>query len=193
MWAPRWPTRFANVMAWSVMMSFWTFSDVFEEGGPIPKPFEGHFGLRAEWGINKPSFYDFALLHRLGNKRLNISRNDMIVTRRDDGTLVIAAWNLTPPEAPTGPTKNIQLTLRNISANSSYSYSVVDDDHSNTLAAYKSMGSPQYPTAEQVRKMNEATAPASEQHSLKSGRLDLALKPNALALIQIPAGDERER
>jgi len=36
------------------MMSFWTFSDVFEEGGPIPKPFEGQFGLRAKGGINKP-------------------------------------------------------------------------------------------------------------------------------------------
>ncbi len=52
------------------MMSFWTFSDVFEEGGPIPEPFEGHFGLRAEGGINKPSYYDFALLHRLGDQRL---------------------------------------------------------------------------------------------------------------------------
>ena len=29
------------------MLSFWTFSDVFEEGGPIPEPFHGHFGLRA--------------------------------------------------------------------------------------------------------------------------------------------------
>ncbi len=48
-------------------MSFWTFSDVFQEGGPIAKPFEGHFGLRAKGGIDKPSFYDFALLHRLGD------------------------------------------------------------------------------------------------------------------------------
>ena len=47
------------------MMSFWVFSDVFEEGGPIPRPFEGHFGLRAKGGINKPSFYEFGLLHQL--------------------------------------------------------------------------------------------------------------------------------
>ncbi len=38
-------------------MSFWTFSDVFEEGGPIPKPFAGQFGLRAKGGINKPSYW----------------------------------------------------------------------------------------------------------------------------------------
>ncbi len=41
------------------MMSFWTFSDVFEEGGPSQRPFRGDFGLRAMYGINKPSFYDF--------------------------------------------------------------------------------------------------------------------------------------
>ncbi len=32
------------------IMSFWTFSDVFEENGPIPKPFVGMFGLRAKGG-----------------------------------------------------------------------------------------------------------------------------------------------
>jgi xylan 1,4-beta-xylosidase len=37
------------------MLSFWTFSDVFEENGPILQPFEGNFGLRAKGGINKPS------------------------------------------------------------------------------------------------------------------------------------------
>lgn len=63
-------------------LSFWTFSDVFEEGGPIPQPFEGHFGLRAEWGINKPSFYDFALLHRLGDERIMSDRKDLILTRQ---------------------------------------------------------------------------------------------------------------
>jgi len=49
--------------------------DVFEEGGPIAKPFEGAFGLRAKGGINKPSYYGFALLHQLGDQRLaNLQR-----------------------------------------------------------------------------------------------------------------------
>ena len=51
-------------------MSFWTFSDVFEEGGPIPQPFVGMFGLRAKGGINKPSYYAFGLLHKLGEERI---------------------------------------------------------------------------------------------------------------------------
>ena len=76
------------------MMSFWTFSDVFEEGGPIGQPFEGDFGLRAEGGINKPSFYDFALLHGLGEERLAGEVHDAIITRRKDGALAIAVWNI---------------------------------------------------------------------------------------------------
>ncbi len=170
-------------------LAFWTFSDVFEENGPIKKPFEGHFGLRAEGGINKPSFYDFALLHRLGNQRLQVNRDDMIVTRGANGSLVIAAWNLTEPETHTGPVKNLQISFRNTSPDASYTYSVVDDDHSNTLAAYKALGSPRYPTEEQVSKMNAATALARpQQKTLANGRIDLELKPNALALIEVAAG-----
>lgn len=170
-------------------LSFWTFSDVFEEGGPIPKPFEGHFGLRAEWGINKPSFYDFALLHRLGNQRLPGNREDLIVTRREDGTLVVAAWNLTPPENPTGPVKTLVLNFLNVKSNGTYRYNLVDEDHSNTLAAYKELGSPQYPTEKQVGQMNERTAlPAPEEHKLTDGTLHLELKPNALAVIEIEPG-----
>ena len=30
------------------MMSFWTFSDVFEEGGPIPQPFEGAIRIASQ-------------------------------------------------------------------------------------------------------------------------------------------------
>ena len=49
------------------MMSYWTFSDVFEEQGVVKTPFYGGFGLLAEDNIPKAAFNDFALLHRLGD------------------------------------------------------------------------------------------------------------------------------
>ena len=76
------------------MMSYWTFDDVFEEGGVKSTPFDGGFGLIAPGRIKKPSFYDFALLHRLGDVRLANAADNLLVTRRADGTLVVAAWNL---------------------------------------------------------------------------------------------------
>ena len=49
------------------LMSYWTFSDVFEEQGVINKPFFGGFGLIAIDHLPKPSFNVFRLLHALGD------------------------------------------------------------------------------------------------------------------------------
>ena len=48
------------------MMSYWTFSDVFEEQGVVKKPFYGGYGLIAEDDLPKPAFNAFKLLHQLG-------------------------------------------------------------------------------------------------------------------------------
>jgi xylan 1,4-beta-xylosidase len=167
------------------MMSFWTFSDVFEEGGPIPKPFEGQFGLRAKGGINKPSYYAFALLHQLGDQRIANSSTDVIATKRPDGALVVAVWNIVDPDK-TGSEKDIQLTFRGIPANASVSISRIDNTHSNTLAAYKALGSPLDPTEAQVAQMNKETAlGAPENLTLSDGKLNLKLDSNALLLIKV--------
>jgi xylan 1,4-beta-xylosidase len=166
-------------------MSFWTFSDVFEEGGPIPLPFEGHFGLRAKGGINKPSYYDFALLHRLGNKRLPNDAENALVTTREDGTLAIAVWNLANPDG-SGIAKPVTLSFGSSAAGRTAYISQVDNEHSNTLAAYKALGSPRYPNDEQVRQMNEATRLASPAvRTITGGRLNLQLGPNALYLVEV--------
>jgi len=167
------------------MMSFWTFSDVFEEGGPISKPFIGMFGLRAEGGINKPSYYDYGLLHQLGTERLSATSNDVLVTRTQSGGLAIAAWNLVDP-GQTGETKTMDLVFRGLPADARVSIERVDDDHGNVLKAYKAIGSPLSPTPAQVEQLNRATAPtAPEETRLQAGRLKLTLMPNALVLIEI--------
>ena len=38
------------------MMSYWTFSDVFEEQGVVKTPFYGGYGIVAEGGIPKPAY-----------------------------------------------------------------------------------------------------------------------------------------
>lgn len=167
------------------MLSFWTFSDVFEEGGPIPRPFAGQFGLRAKGGINKPSYYAFSLLHRLGEGRMANSSRNAIVTRRADGTITLAVWNLVDPDK-TGTVKTVRLVVAGSEKNVTASVSRVDADHGNTLAAYKAMGSPVDPTEEQAEKLNRETAlqPGREER-LQEGHLDLTLKPNALALVEL--------
>jgi len=170
------------------MMSFWTFSDVFEEGGPIPEPFGGEFGLRAKGGINKPSFYGFSLLHKLGDQRFANPSPNVLATKRNDGTLVIAVWNLVAPDE-TGSEKKVSLMFHGLPSNAAVSVSRVDDDHGNTLAAYKAMGSPRNPTLEQIQKLNAATQlPPPEQLHLEENRLDLTLQVNALVLVEAKLG-----
>ena len=183
------------------MLSFWTFSDVFEENGPIRKPLEGNFGLRAEGGINKPSYYDFALLHELGDQRIANSSRHAIVTKQKDGRLVTAVWNIVDPDktaATDGTTKGaattMQLVFRGVPANAAVSISRVDNEHSNTVAAYKAMNSPRYPTEAQVLKLNEQTAlGAPQKTALHDGKLDLSLEPNALVLITLESPSAARR
>ncbi|MGA7341896.1 MAG: glycosyl hydrolase family 39 [Terracidiphilus sp.] len=167
------------------MLSFWTFSDVFEEGGPIAKPFVGMFGLRAKGGIDKPSYYAYGLLHRLGGQRLANTSKDVIVTKTADGGLAIAAWNLVDP-GQRGNTQIIDFDFQRLRSDARVTIDRVDADHGNVLKEYAAMGEPVDPTPAQVDQLNRETAlPSPEETRLHDGRLRLSLTPNALALIEI--------
>jgi xylan 1,4-beta-xylosidase len=169
------------------MMSYWTFDDVFEEGGVKKMPFEGGFGLIAPGRIKKPSFYDFALLHRLGDVRLPNMADNVLVTRRADGTLVVAAWNLVDMDKlAQGSPLTLHLHFKGVSARAVVSIERVDEVHGNPMTLYRSMGSPRYPTMKQVAALNEASAlPVPEKTTLNDGQMDLRLPVNGLALIEI--------
>jgi xylan 1,4-beta-xylosidase len=167
------------------MMSFWTFSDVFEESGPIARPFVGMFGLRAKGGINKPDYYAYGLLHQLGDERLPNDSKDVIVTKAADGGLAIAAWNLVDPDKK-GATVTMSLNFTRLPKDARVSIQRVDSDHGNVLKEYAAMGQPLDPTPAQVDELNRETAlPAPEQTHLNAGRLELTLTPNTLALIKV--------
>jgi xylan 1,4-beta-xylosidase len=167
------------------MLSFWTFSDVFEEGGPISKPFVGMFGLRAKGGINKPVYYAYGLLHQLGNERLASDSKNILVTKSADGSLVIAAWNLVDP-GHKGTTRTLDLIVHHVAANAHVSIQRVDEGHGNALKEYAALGKPLDPTAAQVEQLNRETAlPAPEDIPLRGGKLSVSLTPNELAVIKI--------
>jgi len=167
------------------MMSFWTFSDVFEEGGPKREPFDGGFGLVALGGIKKPSYAAFALLHKLGQERILQDSSNVLVTRRRDGSLAIAAWNLVDPDTK-GSERSVEFEIRGVPPDSHLRVSRADAKHGNTLAAYKSMGSPRYPTQAQVRELNRVAEAGSVQDlRLSKGSIRLPLPVNGVLLIEV--------
>jgi xylan 1,4-beta-xylosidase len=167
------------------MMSYWSFSDVFEEQGVVKTPFYGGYGLVAEDDIPKPAYDVFALLHELGDVRLPAPRDEALVTRRANGTLVIAVWNLVEPNA-TGSDKSVTFDLRGVADGSYAVIRRVDASHGDVLDAWKQMGSPRYPTRRQIADLRKASDPGEPQSAqIRDHRLTVTLPPMGLAVIEI--------
>ena len=167
------------------MMSYWTFSDVFEEQGVPKTPFYGGYGLIAEFGIPKPAFNAFKLLHLLGNQRLPLEVDWALATRRQDGSLVIAVWNYAPP-AERGKAMDVRLRLVNTGNLHSVRTSQVDPEHGSSLPAWQAMGRPATPTMEQIARLRTAARlPAPAIQTLDHDTVDVHLEPHALAIVEV--------
>ena len=165
-------------------MSYWAFSDVFEEQGVVKTPFYGGYGLLAVGGIPKPAFNAFALLHRLGEQRLVSDATGTLFTRREDGTLVLAIWNYA--ELGSRPAaRRVLLKLRHVDARTA-SVQALDAEHGNVRPAYERMGAPRYPTPRQLAELRAAAAlPPPTERSLEAGTLNLEIPPDGLILVTI--------
>ena len=168
----------------TAMMSYWTFSDVFEEQGVVKTPFYGGFGLIAAGGIPKPAFNTFKLLHELGDQRIELNSDSALLTRKKDGSLVLALWNYAPPEKE-GPSKSITVKFKGVRARKAL-ISTVDPRHGDVHPAYEKMGSPRYPTQAQIRELRKAAELGSpETRDLQGGELTVSLPSYGLALITL--------
>jgi len=168
-----------------VMMSYWTFSDVFEEQGVVKTPFYGGFGLIAADGIPKAVFNVFALLHQLGAERLPLDVPWALATRRADGSLVIAAWNYAAPE-DRGTPLDAHLAVTGADDLKHARIQTIDADHGSALTVWEAMGRPNFPTREQIQKLREAGRMAPpEMRELQGGAIDLHLAPHGLALVEL--------
>ena len=76
-------------------MSYWTFTDIFEESGVPPSPFHGGFGMMTVHGIRKPTFYSFSFMNQLGNTELANKDGDSWVCRDEQGNVQVLAWDFT--------------------------------------------------------------------------------------------------
>ena len=166
------------------MMSYWTFSDVFEEQGVVKTPFYGGFGLIAERGIPKPSFNAFKLLHELGDRRIESNSKSALVTRKADGTVVVALWNYAPPAQP-GSSQTITLEFRNFDPTQA-SISTVDSNTGDSQTAFRKMGSPPFPTREQLQQLREAAKlPAPSTERIRRHQLTLTIPSYGLDVIEL--------
>ena len=176
-------------------MSYWSFSDVFEEQGVVKTPFYGGFGIVAADDIPKPAYNAFALLHRLGDVRLPSAADSALVTRRKDGTLVLALWNYAPPDGTgdkytppgaSGPAKRFALDLKGVDKNARATLWRLDRDHGNVVRAFDSLGRPAFPSREQLTQLREAAKLAPpESLPLSGGKLSVEVPSQGLVIIEV--------
>jgi xylan 1,4-beta-xylosidase len=76
-------------------MSYWVFTDIFEESSPRFTPFHGGFGLLNTQGINKPAFYAYQFLNRLGNIELVNTDSTSWTCKDANGNIQILAYDFT--------------------------------------------------------------------------------------------------
>ena len=158
----------SNCVGLAEAMSYWTFSNVFEEGGVPTGIFNSTFGLMDQWGIARPSLHAFKFLHQLGEKQLECGDKSVLATERADGSLAILCWNLTPAADASGVAngipigaggggveargkmKQVVLKLDGWKGRQRAAISQVNLETGSAIPRWTAMGKPQYPTREQL-------------------------------------------
>jgi xylan 1,4-beta-xylosidase len=166
------------------MMSYWTFSDVFEEQGVVKTPFYGGYGLIAEDNIPKPAFNAFEVLHKLGDERIDIDSDSALLTRAQDGTYVLALWNYAPPE-DSGQPEHVTLNFKNANLTKATLWRV-DNKHGDSYRAFKQMGEPRFPTREQIKELRAAgKLSPPETADVQNGVLTLDIPAHGLVVMEL--------
>jgi len=182
-------------------MSYWTFTDIFEEAGPALTPFHGGFGLLNLQGIKKPTFFAYQFLSELGKTELANADSSSIITKDKSGYQVLL-WNLKLPEGifdedyfknnlPAKTDGTINIDLKNI-APGKYRIVIYQTGYqqNDVLSAYHEMGSPFYinPAQETLLK-SKATGKPVRSEILQIGkngyRTNLATRENDVYFIKL--------
>jgi xylan 1,4-beta-xylosidase len=90
-------TKLKAVQGMAQGMSYWTYSDLFEEPGPPTAPFEGGFGLMNPQGIRKPAWFAYKYLHALSGREVATGDSDSIASV-DGAKTAVVLWDWHQPE-----------------------------------------------------------------------------------------------
>ncbi len=173
--------------------SYWTFTDIFEENYFPSTPFHGGFGLLNLYGIPKPSYRAYQLLHELGTEVRGVEGSHetvdaWLVGDRESTTIVLTNFAL-PRHSITA--ESVSFTLKGDKVFSSASIRRVDLEHANAKRRWEQMGKPEYLSDRMVGELKEASALHSKTQPIvyEDGcyRLEVTLPPQSVAAIRFAA------
>ena len=142
--------------------SYWTFGDVFEEGGVPVRPFHGGFGLEAAGCIAKPTLWSFAFFAGLDGKCVYRDEH-AVLTLREDGAYEGVAWNL----AKDGDTRLVW-TVPASGKTAALVTETVADGVGDPLKIWHDLGEPACLDRETERILRAAAAPRTDTAPLSA-------------------------
>ncbi len=94
------------------MLSYWTYTDIFEENGPLTEAFSGCFGLLNMQSIPKPAYHAYAFLASLGDTQLLCDDENAYVCKSEKGVQILF-WNTSVPEYPVNNKRYFKASVSN--------------------------------------------------------------------------------
>jgi len=178
------------------------------------QPIFAGFRALATDGVNLPVLNTFRMLNKMGTQRLPVTSTgdvglDQIMNRatgvrgpkpdvyalasRDDKRITIITWNYHDDDVP-GPDADITLNVAGLPADLAkvkMTQWAVDETHSNAYTAWKKMGSPAKPTADQHKQLEAASelaqtlAPADQPAAAGKTAIKVTVPRQGLVLIEL--------
>ena len=188
-------------------MSYWAFSDLFEEPGPQSLPFQGGFGLMNPQGVRKPAWFAYKYLNALGDHELEGGDDQTIITRDARGIQVLA-WTYEPPRdqdvsnrpyfrqvRPSPPAAPLVLAFEGLTpGDHAASVRRVGFRHNDAYTAWLEMGAPETLDENRLADLHTLTRDEPEQMTVRadaSGRAVVTLPMAVHDVILVELETER--
>ena len=159
-----------GVEGYTNSMSYWVFTDIFEETGIPTTPFHGGFGLINLQGIKKPTFFAYNYLNQLGDTEL-VNSDTKSWACKQDGNMQLLLWDFTyldqkgltnkvffTKEHKSNPISKLKVNVSNLE-NGTYELVVYKTGykHNDAFSAYYEMGLPSQITKDQESYLKSIT------------------------------------
>ncbi|HEV2214263.1 MAG TPA: beta-xylosidase [Terracidiphilus sp.] len=185
-------------------MSYWTYSDLFEEPGPPSAAFYGGFGLVTRDGIRKPAFFAYKYLHALQGASLrNADAQSMLAT--DGESVEAVVWDFEQPSQalsdrpfytrlePDHAAAPVELEVKHLAPGAAYRLSVhrTGYEANDADSEYIKLGAPKDLTPQQIAHLDYLTRDAAERDETivanKRGavRVRVAMRSNDVVLVTL--------
>ncbi len=182
-------------------LSYWTFTDVFEEERKIDSVFHGGFGLINYQEIVKPAFHAYRFMNRLGDVELSATQGVMVTRHSHTGLVTAVAYNY-PKEVPvalpktatvdeadkivaTGSARHLRIAITGLPPRAAFSVETLDATHGNAVLAWEQMGRPEPPNRAETDQLRKDAWATKRETVLAddSGRLVLDRPIDAWSLV----------